>query len=77
LRFDKEREKELFHWESDWDRTRQLWNVFVNAHSKKKFRPQDLIKLSWDKPKKAKEEKPLTAKDMKEMLGSKFIKDGK
>jgi len=77
LRQEKKLERERFDWESDWDRTRSLWVTMHNAHFKPHKKPSDLIKLSWDEPKKPKDAKPLTPKEMKEMLGSKFMKDGK
>jgi hypothetical protein len=73
-RFEQEQQKEKFYWESNWDRTRHLWAVLINTNSKTKVKPSDLIKLSFDKPKKKKDEKPLTPKEMKEPFGSKFQK---
>ena len=70
-----EKEKQIFEWESAWERTRVLWVDFRNANSKKQFKPQDLIKLSVDKQEEKKVE-PLTPKQMKEAFGSKFKKNG-
>jgi hypothetical protein len=81
LKFNKknehEKEKQLFEWESAWERTRVLWVDFRNVHSKKQFKPQDLIKLSIDKHREEeKKVEPLTPKQMKEAFGSKFKKNG-
>jgi len=41
------------------------------------FGPFDLVKLSFDKDEESKNEKPLSFKEAKELLGSKIKKDGK
>jgi hypothetical protein len=74
LRLDALRERETFKWETGWDQTRILWSTAHNAAFKNKVKPVDLIKLSFDKPKQKKEDKPLTPQEMKEMFGGKFKK---
>jgi hypothetical protein len=77
-RFEKQQKSEHDKYESDWERTRQLWVALINPHSKKRYKPSDLIKLSYDdKPEEEKPEvKRLSDKEMKTMFGSKFKKDG-
>jgi hypothetical protein len=60
--------------EAHWARFRIQWANFINANFKKKVKPQDLIKLSFDKEKEEKKVKPMTTKEMKQMFGAKFKK---
>lgn len=52
-RVNDESEQRKQEHEANWDRTRVLWSVLMNANFKKqgggKFTPEDLIKLSFDK----------------------------
>jgi len=76
LKQDKDQDKDKFQWETGWDMTRILWSTFHNAHFKPHRKPTDLIKLSFDKPEKPKDDKPMTPVEMKQMLGGKFMKNG-
>jgi hypothetical protein len=40
--------------QSAWERARMLALYTAAPHSKKKLRPQDIMKFEWDKPVKAK-----------------------
>lgn len=77
-RFREKAEKEKFALETSWDQTRILWAAIVNAgfsRPKASVKPEQLIKLSRDKSEKQ-EKKPLSQKEMKQMFGTKFKKDG-
>jgi hypothetical protein len=61
-----------------WARFRIQWADFRNANKGKSdtpVEPEDLIKLPFDKEKKE-EQKPLSFKQAKAKLGSKFKRDG-
>ncbi|MEB3210264.1 MAG: hypothetical protein VKL39_02870 [Leptolyngbyaceae bacterium] len=64
--------KEFENWEWDWARTRSLWHILINSNSKQKYKPEDLIKLSFDKKEKKKKEERLKPKQVKELFGGKF-----
>lgn len=70
MRLKVKTDKELREHNRDWDRTRQLWATLVNLNSKQKVKPQDLIKLSFDKD-------PVLKKMTPEEVEAKFNKRGK
>lgn len=54
--------------------TGRFMALFATANSKKEWTRQDFFKLSYDKPV---EERPLTFKEAKALLGSRIKRDGK
>lgn len=73
-------EQRKFDYERSWEQTRRIWVILANVYRDTKLQPkpftvQDLIKLSYDTvddtlPKR------MTPKEMKQLFGSKFKKDG-
>ena len=75
LKVIKDNERELRRQELDIERTRQFMTLFANANKGKHqtpFTPQDFWRLSYDKT--VVEEKPMSLKEIKELLGSKIRK---
>ena len=65
--------------EGHWARFRIQWADFHNVNKGKgsaSVKPQDLITLSFDSKELREEQKPLTFKEAKALLGSKIRKDG-
>jgi hypothetical protein len=55
--------------------TGQFMALFASANSKKEWKRQDFFQLSYDKP--VIDERPLTFKEAKALLGSRIKRDGK
>lgn len=65
--------------EGHWARFRIQWAQFRNANAGKNamtVEPEDLIRLSFDKPEDVVPEKKLSFKEAKEQFGSRIKKDG-
>ena len=79
LKLHKDRERELAARELPMEMTRQFMALFANANRGKHqtaFTPQDFWRLSYDE--NTVDEKPMTLKEAKALLGSKIRKaDGK
>lgn len=79
LKLHKDRERELAARELPMEMTRQFMALFANANRGKhqtEYTPQDFWRLSYDKD--TIEERPMTLKEAKALLGSKIRKaDGK
>jgi hypothetical protein len=78
LKLHKERQKELANRELSIERTRQMMALIYNINRGKgpELYPKDFWKLSYDET--VTEERPMTLKEVKELLGSTIKKaDGK
>lgn len=80
---EQKQEEVRYKMEHDWSIARVMWATICNIHrdTKKKpqpFKPEDLVKLSFDtQDDEQVERKPLTSKEMKELLGTNFKRNGR
>lgn len=67
-------------WENEWERTRQVITVLVNANSKKKIQPKDVIELKRDRIEAWKRQKWHSSEEaqrQRELIRKNWLKDGK